>query len=214
MARDDDEDAPTKVRQTRKQFALGATVQDLRQVLDRLAPVDEETTTSTPKMHDLGAMIKEVQEERLRELRSRHRNVTLRSVPRVDGVEDDDAGPETGPHARGSSNARLAGGGGGAPWPWMVAALGFGGVLVWLGTMIGRPLPAPPPDHVHLTWDVSAKDASVKIDGQAQPSRGSRKFPCTAVVELVVDRPGQPSESYNIPCGGELMVRLEQTSAP
>lgn len=216
MGSDDDEDAPTKVQQTRKQFALGATVQDLRQVLDRLTPAEEETT-STPKMHDLGAMLKEVQEERLRELRSRYRKVTLRSGlkppeeadPPVE-VNGSPAALEARPRPP-SQTGRSKGGG--SPWPWVVAALGFGGVLVWLGTMINRPLPAPAPDHVHVTWEVSSKGAAVTIGGASQPSRGSGRFPCTGAVEVVVERSGRTPESHTIPCGGELVMRLEEAPA-
>ncbi len=186
------DDEPTQVHRRAEPSPASITHEDLQLFVARV-PRDEETE-STPKVHDLAALLRSVQQERLRGVGRRSREDTLRSGPHDKEVLRISTREPLPPPVEPSK------------WRWVAATLALSALLLVSGAVAGR-LTASPKD-VHVTWDVAAPDATVTIGGSPQPLRGRKDFACVGSVSVVVDVPNGKGESLLLPCGAEAVLRL------
>lgn len=210
----DEDDEPTAVKQTNRDFALKATARDLREILGSLD--DEETPHSSPREHDLRAMLKQLQEDRLKNASSHKRVVTLKTGhdPEVDAVfarsreahasRSRSSAPASPPPPSRSVSS----------WPTAVALLVFGGALVWVGMLLGR-LPmrdAQGSNIVRLTWSVRPTNATVTIDGVEYATDGARDFECQGRVTVRAEEPRHGAEAHHLPCGVSAILQIDLTA--
>jgi hypothetical protein len=229
----DDEDEPTKVQATREQFALRATAQDLREVMAKLdtGAVPE----NTPKVHDLGAMLRQIQGQRL-EVKGRERqNTTLTSMgdevrhvrdqaaflsiqAGEDRAGEDRAGEDRAGEDRAGEDRATSPAESDAPSSEPRARARSAG-RDWSGRLLALLIGAAlvstgvvlgrwrnEAASVMLRWRVSVPDTTVVVDGETLAAEGGRRFSCLSGLEVGVRRADGAIDRHLFPCGADALL--------
>lgn len=204
------EEEPTAVRETAHDFAMKQTALDLSAAQEddpRLARLLKSSVgPGTPKLNELGQLLKELRDQRLDEAPARQLKTTLRSI---DGEQAREAvAKETMP----SQPAQL-------PEPRRPTTSGVSQIFraqIFLGMILGGLLVAggvvlegmiaAPGGETALQLSVEPADARITVGDLTLPATGRVSLPCNGPITVTIAAPGFVSERHHLGCGTEAVI--------